>query len=419
MLVLAGISHKTAPVEVRERFALNRGECELLLPALREHVGASVVLSTCNRTEVYAMATDPGFDPRDLPRFLVGFKRLEPDADADRFYCIEQAAVVRHLFRVSAGIESMVLGEAQILGQVRDALLVAEQVACADPLLVRLFQTAIAAGRRVRTSTGIAHYAVSLSSAAVSLARAELGDLRSLNVLVVSAGEAGKLTARSLLEAGAGSIVVSSRTFSRATDLAAQLGGSALPFDNLADGLRSADIVISATGARSFQIDRAMVAQAMASRPSRPLLLIDLAVPRDVEPSVQEIAGVSLYDIDHLQTGVSEGIDGRLKAVGEVEAQVELEIQRFLTWWQNRRVVPTIAALRDQAEAIRRTELAKTLGRLPNLSSQERGRIEALTAAIVNKLLHQPIARLKELEDDTRYLDTVRELFALQPAGAD
>ena len=417
---LVGISHKTAPVEVRERLAFTDVELAETLPVLRLRFGPVVVLSTCNRTEIYVRG-DGQYAPdvHDVGSFLASLRGLPQASEDAYFYYLAEAEAVGHLFRVAAGIESMVLGEVQILGQVRDALLASERAGATDPLLSRLFQSAVGVGRKARASTGIGNYVASVSSIAVDLARRELGALTHHTVLVVSTGEAGKLTARSLREAGVARILVTGRTFGRAENLARELGGSALPFDELADGLAQADIVICATGARGFQIDRSFVESAMARRPERPLFLIDLAVPRDVDPSVRDIAGVMLHDIDSLQAEGEEAAPARSRAIEQAQMFVDGEVRRFMAWWQGRRAVPTISALRQQAEDIRRAELAKTLDRLPNLSSDERDRIEALTAAIVKKLLHQPITRLKESDHDPRYLDTVRDLFALQAGVGD
>lgn len=419
MLALVGISYKTAPVEVRERLAFETGELAAVLPALRARFGPAVLLSTCNRTEVYLSGDGPPPRPEEVASFLAASKGAGPGIEAGSVFGYELDDAVRHLFRVAAGIESMVLGETQILGQVRGALIAAERAGSADRLLSRLFQGAIGAGRKARAATEIARYSASVSSAAVALARQVCGDLAACTVLVVSAGEAGKLAALGLREAGAGSILVTSRTHTRARALADQLGGESLPYERLRDGIGSADIVISATGSRGFQIDRPLVEGALSGRPQRSLLLIDLAVPRDVDPAVRAVPGVALYDIDSLRCGDSNAAGDQQRTIAEAEAVLDSEVTRFLAWWQGRRLAPTISALRHQAESIRRAELSKTLERLPNLSIEERSRIDALTAAIVKKLLHRPITRLKSGEEDPRYLDTVRDLFALTAGAGD
>lgn len=413
MLILAGISHKTAPVEVRERLAFSSSEIHDLLPDLQRRFGPSVALSTCNRTEVYVSTEEHGAAVgRQIAAFLWNYRAAEVTLSSQYFSILENGSAVRHLFHVAAGVESMVLGEAQILGQVRGALVAAEKAGSADWLLKRLFQTAISAGRKARIASGIGEHSASVSSTAVNLARQILGDLSDTTVLVVSAGEASKLTVRSLIEAGAARILVCSRTVARAERLAYQLGGTALPMNRLDEGLALADIVVSATGAPEYLIDRSMVEPAMQNRRERRMLIVDLAVPRDVEPAVRAVDGVSLYDIDSLQPLAGEGDSPGtiLQAVAVVDA----EVNRFIAWLRNRQAVPTIAALRNQAEAIRQAEVAKTMARLPDLSAEQRERVEALSSAIVKRVLSQPIARLKEWRDDPRYVDTVRDLFAIE-----
>jgi glutamyl-tRNA reductase len=269
-------------------------------------------------------------------------------------------------------------------------------------------------GRRARSETAIGRYSVSVSSTAVRLARQTLGDLKGSTVLVVSAGEAGKLTARNLKETGVARLLVTSRTLERATELAADLGGQALPFDQLGRALAESDIVITSTGAPHFLIDQPAIEAALSSRNGRPLLLIDIAVPRDVDPAVRQFQNVHLYDIDDLQAVADASMRKREKEVEKVEALVEEEVSRFMEWYRSLDVIPIIAALREHAERVRRVELDKTLGRLPDLSPEERARVEAMTAAIVKKILHQPIARLKsEGGNGEQYVAALRDLFAL------
>lgn len=416
MLAVAGVSHKTATIEIRERLALDAAELAELLPQLRAQFGPAVVLSTCNRTELYASGASAPSEALGMAAFLADRRGLALSANPSAFYTLTDGEAVRHLYRVAAGLESLVLGEAQILGQVRRALHTAERLGAADGLLLRLFQTAVSAGRRLRTGGEAAGSAASVSAAAVELACRRLGNLSDRTVLVVSTGEAGTLTARALRDHGARRIIVAGRTIARAETLAAELGVSAISLHALPTALAVADVVISATSARGFQLDRSGVQSALAPRPQQELLLIDLAVPRDIDPAVRGLPNVSLFDIDDLQPLVSavQAVD---ESDGEWrEAALDEEVHNFISWWQSRWVVPTISALRGHAESIRRGELSKTLGRLPNLSAEERRRIDALTSAIVNKLLHQPIMCLKESEDGSVYIDAVRELFAL-PAG--
>jgi len=413
-LVLLGINHKTAPIEVRERFAFAPAELPAALRALKEEYGNGAILSTCNRTELYVVRHGRHPGRSELLRFLGRLKGEDAEQRKNRFYFATHQRAVDHLFRVTAGLESMVLGETEILGQVRTAYAASASAGASGPILDRLFHAAIHVGRRARSETAIGRYSVSVSSTAVGLARKILGDLRGSTVLVVSAGEAGKLTARNLKETGVARLLVTSRTQERAAELASDLGGQALPFDQLDRALAESDIVISSTGAPTFLIDQPLLEAAVRRRNGRPLLLIDIAVPRDVDPSVRQFENVHLYDIDDLQAVAGANMREREKEVGKVEALVEEEVSRFVEWYRALEVIPTIAALRQHAERVRRLELDKTLARLPDLSPDEKARVEAMTRAIVKKMLHQPITRLKsEGSDGELYVAALRDLFDL------
>lgn len=414
---LVGISHKTAPVAVRERFALNGDDVGRALALLGEAHEGAAVLSTCNRTEVYLTGPAPVRDPSGVIDAIARARGQSPPEGGAPFYVRTGKDAVRHLFRVAAGIESMVVGEAEILGQVRSAFAAATAAKTHNAVLSRLFHSAIRVGRRARNETGISRHAVSVSSTAVALARKTVGDLSSSTVLVVSAGGAGKLAARSLAEAGIRQMLVTSRTFERARELASDLGAAPVPFNRLDWALGQADIVITSTGASEFLIGPDLVRESR-NGDNRPLLLIDIAVPRDVDPSVRELPGVHLFDIDDLRSVARENLNARRAEIQRVEAIVEEEVARFSEWLRSLQVVPTIAALRKRAEAIQRAELARTLPRL-NLSEDARRRVEAMSAAIVKRLLHDPILRLKQENDGERYVAAVRELFRLEPGVAD
>jgi glutamyl-tRNA reductase len=414
-ITLAGISHKTAPVAVRERFAFSPEELATGLPRLGDAFGGVAVLSTCNRTEVYiagphAVVTEPVVD---LLRELKG----GAEAPDGAFYHHAGREASRHLFRVAAGIDSMVLGESEILGQVRSAFAAATAAGTHNAVLSQLFHIAIRVGRRARNDTHIGRYAVSVSSTAVELARSTVGDLSASTVLVVSAGEAGKLAARSLAESGASRLLVTSRTAGRAKELAADLGGEPLPFGRLIDAIRDSDIVISSSSAPDFLIGRSEVERATAGRNGRPLLLIDIAVPRDIDPAAGELPSVHLYDIDDLQGLVERNMDARRRAAAKVERIVDEGVDRFAEWQRERGVVPTVAALRSRAELVRDAELERTLKRLNGLSAQQRQSVEAMATALVKKLLHDPISRLKG-DDGERYVAAARDLFSLDGEGA-
>lgn len=419
VVLLVGISHHTAPVEVRERFALSSDDGDRMLRSLLEYVPHGAVLATCNRTEIYTTVRNAEVGTSHLRRFLSTWSGMPLDDVSGHLYSASHDKAARHLFRVAAGLDSMILGEEQILGQVRDAMQLAQVHNSLDPALYTLFRHALRSGKAARTRTAISRKAVSVSAAAVSLARDFFGSLAACHVLVISAGEAGKLTARSLADSGAASLTVTSRTYDRAAALAASLGGRAAPFEDLLKTLAQADIVVSSTSAPGYVLGPAAVRAAQAERQGRPLLLVDIAVPRDIDPAVAAVPGVVLKNLDDLQRLADANLDGRRQEVAKVEALVNHEVQLFVNWWSRRDVIPTVAALRNRADAIRKAELERTLGRL-NLTDAERARIDAMTNAIVKKILHQPLTYLKANPDEQGYVEAVRALFALdQPDGRD
>jgi glutamyl-tRNA reductase len=334
------------------------------------------------------------------------------------FFTLGGKEAARHLFRVAAGIESMVVGESEILGQVRSAFTAATAAGTHTPALSRLFHSAIRVGRRARAQTSIGRYTLSVSSTAVALAKQTLGDLAGKTVLVVGAGEAGKLTAGTIAGSGIGRMLVTSRSAGRTSDLAASLGGEGVAFERRGRAMAQADIVITSTSAQEFVIDRAMVEVAMAARPSRPLLLIDIAVPRDIDPAVAAAPGVHLYDIDELQSVADKNMHLRRKEIAAVERIVEDEVARFGDWLRSLEVVPTVAALRARAEALRAVEVERTLGKM-RLSAADRKRVEAMTSALVKKLLHEPVRALKKPGEGERYVAAARALFDLDNEAPD
>jgi glutamyl-tRNA reductase len=314
----------------------------------------------------------------------------------------------------------MVLGESQILGQVRDAMSAATEAGTLNGALSHVFHSAMSTGKRARSETNIGKHAVSVSSAAVALARQSLGELENKTVLVISAGSMGKLAAKALGQQPGSRIFVANRTRERAADLAAELGPETQAFDldHLQDALAASDIVISGTSADDFILGPAEVRTVMAGRNDRGLLFIDIAVPRDIDPAVREIPGVHLCDIDDIEAVTAEGWSGRQAEVGKVEAIIAEEVAAFEEWWRSLDVVPVIAALRDRAEAIRLRELDRTLSHMPELDDDSRRRIEAMTAAIVKKMLDRPIARLKDGADKGLYMEALEDLFDVHPASA-
>jgi glutamyl-tRNA reductase len=417
VVTCVGLNHQTSPVEEREQLAFSPEELPQALGGLSEALGGAVLLSTCNRTELYATVSDDAAEAKRLIGLLNGAKGSA--VDASRFYTYRHDEAIRHLFCVAAGIDSMVLGESQILGQVRDAMSAATHAGTLNGALSKLFHAAIGAGKRARTETHIGRHAISVGSAAVTLARQALGDVADKTVLVISAGSMGKLAARALAETGGAQIVVANRTRERAQELAAEMGPGVqgVALSDLHATLSGADIVISGTAAEGFIVRAGDVMSVMAGRNGRGLLFIDIAVPRDIDPAAGEIDGVHLFDIDDIEAVTASGLNGREREVERVEAIIEQEVSAFLDWWRSLDVVPVIAALRERAEAIRRQEVERTLGRLTELDDESRQRIEAMTAAIVKKMLDRPIARLKDGADKGLYMEALEDLFDLPASG--
>ncbi|HXH20921.1 MAG TPA: glutamyl-tRNA reductase [Dehalococcoidia bacterium] len=410
-IAVIGLSHQTAPVELRELLAFTPEELPDALRLPEPWFDGAAILSTCNRTELYITASEKPDRPRMAATLAQA--RGQPVPEGARFYLKEGIEAARHLFRVAAGIESLVVGESEILGQVRAAFAAATSARTSSPVLARLFHSAIRAGRRARSETEVGAHGLSVSATAVALVRQALGDLRRRTVLVVGAGDAARLTAQALTAAGAGRILVTTRTYERARDIAAELGAYAYSFEQLPALLSEADIVISSTSAPGHVIERAHVEAAMKRRRQRPLALVDIAVPRDVEPAAGEIPGVRLFDIDDLQAQAEAHRAARQAEVAAVEAIVEEEVARFAEWLRQNGAVPTIAVLRRRAERVRQLEVERTLARLPGLTPRDRKRIEAMSKAIVKRLLHEPVTRLREGSYE-RHVQALRELFGLE-----
>ncbi|MBI3744317.1 MAG: glutamyl-tRNA reductase [Chloroflexi bacterium] len=412
-----GVNHRTAPVEVRERLALVPEDLPDALRALARVSPESAILSTCNRTEVYAIFERlPSGDP--LSHYLSEHHRLASEELEPYLFRYNQDEAVQHLFAVASGIDSMILGETEILGQVRGALVQASEAGQVGKALSRLFHDALRTGRRARVETGISRHAISVSAAAVQLARQVFGGLERCKVLVISAGEAGKLTAKSLRDSGAGELGVANRTRERATALAEELGGRVVDYDSVPLALADFDIVISATASTRHVIEAGMVARAMERRSGRALCLIDIAVPRDVDPESKRIPNVYLYDIDDLEAVTLANRDQRLREVSKVESIIDNEAARFMEWFGSLEAVPVIKALRGKAEALRVQEMEKTMRRLQHLSPEDKERIDLLTASITQKLLHDPMLALKKRGKSKGAIDAARELFNLEPPSS-
>jgi glutamyl-tRNA reductase len=416
-LVLVGTSHKSAPVELRERLHLKDSEAGALAAAIANG-GETVALSTCNRTEVYLVDDAGGAEERALDA-LADRAGLPAAKLRESTYVVADEAAAVHLFRVAAGLDSLIPGEAQILGQVRAAYEAACEADAVGPALHRLFGQALRVGRRVRTETAIAENPASVSSAAAELAERLLGDLRGRRVLVIGAGKMADLAAVNLVARGAESLVVANRSPETAVRLAERFGGQAVGLDALEEELVRVDLVVASTSAEGQVVEAEDVERALAQRAGRPLSFIDIAVPRDLDPAIGQLDGCHLYDIDDLQSVVDASVASRREEAVRAEAIVAEEGERFLEWWRSLDVVPAIASLRARAESIRRTELERAERRLASLSPSERQAVEALTSQIVAKLLHLPTVRMKEAaaaEDGLAYAEAVRHLFDLEDA---
>ncbi len=415
MLTLVGISHRHAPLEVRERLAIPAEELPRVLGSLGERFGAGTILATCNRLEVYL----PGdHDRATVIDFLANAAGVDRDLADQHFEFKRDAEAIGHLYAVAAGIDSMVLGESEVLGQVRGAFSAAVAAGCDDALLSRLFHTAIRVGRRARAETAIGRHALSVSSISVQQAKLLCSDLEAATVLVIGAGEAGRLAASALVEQGVGDVLVANRTRERAEDLAATARWPrARPRRRSTAALREADVVIAAADAPEPLVTHAMVADAMSARPYRPLLLIDIGVPSDIDHTVSTLPGVTYYDLDGLQAIAAEHYAVRAGEVEAVQAMVDDETGRFVTWWGQLQVTPTISALTERAERVRQAELAKTLRRF-DADPEQRAHLDALTKALVKQLLHDPITTLRERGDREVYIDAVRKLFHLDEEPA-
>lgn len=408
-LLLVGLSHHATPIAVRERAFVPLERCGELSHELAGEAGEAVCLSTCNRTELYLVAADAERRALDALAAVSGLpdEKLRPVV-----YRLADEAAALHLFRVAAGLDSMVPGEGEILGQVRSAF----EAGAAGPVLDRLFRQALHTGKSVRAQTAIGESPASVSSAAAALAAQVFGRLAGCHVLLVGAGHVAELAARSLAARGAAIAFVANRSRERAEELAGRFGGTAILLEEAGERLAEVDVLVSSTGAPGYALTRERVEAALRARKGRPLFLIDLAVPRDLDPAIHDLESCYLYDVDDLESVVAESLAGRRREAARGEAIVAEEAERFRAWQASREVVPEIASLRAWAEEIRAAELARARGRLGRLSDAQQAAVESVTAQIVNKLLHLPTVRLKEAAagaDGGGYVAAVRHLFGL------
>jgi glutamyl-tRNA reductase len=417
-VILVGLNHRTAPVEIRERISFPEEDLDRYIKALYNlpTLAEGLILSTCNRVEVYAATSDSEMGIKDIKEFLAQQHHLPLSEFKDTLYVLQGEALVKHLFRVASSLDSMVVGEPQILGQIKGAYRVAHATRTTGTLLNKLLHKAFAVAKRVRTETNIGNRAVSVSFVAVELAKKIFAQLDERRVLIIGAGEMCELAAHQLVRAGVKRVLVTNRSWERAIALAERFCGEAIPFSDLSMVLQQADIVISSTGSPDFVVSREAVSTIIRKRKNKPLFFIDIAVPRDIDPQVNTIDNVYLYDIDDLQEVAEANMTDRRHEARKAETIVATEVEQFCRWYQSLEVVPTIVSLQEKVEKIRETELHKTLSNLPRLSEKERKAVEALSAAIVKKLLHGPITLLKEQgrnSEGASYADVVKKLFRL------
>jgi len=415
MLTVATMSHHTAPIAVRERIALTPEALEDATHRAQATLGPTAILATCNRFELYVSG-------RQDPDQLLDFIRAETGADEDsirrHFVVHHDIEAIQHLYRVAAGVESLVLGEFEIMGQLRGAFSVAAGAGMEDAILVHVMHGAIRAGRRARHETAIGHHAMSVSSIAARQARDRHPRIADARVLVIGAGEAGRLTAEALVAQGVTSVAVTNRTFSRAEALAEELGGTAVPFDQLANAIAVSDVVVAASGAPGTLVDLDLMRGAVERREGAPLIAIDIGMPRDFDPAIASLPGVTYYDMEGLQELAAENGRARAGELPAVHAVLDEELADFVTWFERLRTKPTIASLNTRAEEIRLAALEKSLRKL-DADDDLRREVDALTRAIVKRLLHDPITTLRNRGDrEQHYIEAVRTLFQLDDEPA-
>jgi glutamyl-tRNA reductase len=417
-LVIVGLNHKSAPVEIREKLSFPSHSIDEPLGQLTGKYGLNeaVILSTCNRVEVLAITTDMEKGEWQIKRFLSDFHGIPLEKLDDHLYVHSGEDGVKHLFRVAAGLDSMVMGEPQILGQVKDAYSYAIEYNTAGVIVNKLYHKVFQVSKRIRTETGIGESAVSISYAAVELARKIFGDLSGKSGMLLGAGEMAELAARHLKSNGIHEIIVANRTYEKAVDLCKCFDGKPIMFREFPHHLEEVDIVIASTGSPTFIIKQDQVVEVMKKRRHKPMFFIDISVPRNIDPLVNNIDNAYLYDVDDLQGVVESNLAERQKEADEAEKIIVEEIENFYRWIRSLDVVPTIIALRQHCDAIRKAEIAKALSSFRELTKKEEKVLNAMTTSIINKILHNPVTHIKKessrIEGD-RYIDTIIKLFDL------
>lgn len=416
-LVVVGLNHKTAPVETRERLAVSEGNLPEALETLSacHCVSECCILSTCNRTEIYAI-TNTRDDEPVLLDFMSRYHDIELAAFESHIYRHRGHKAISHIFSVAAGIDSMMIGENQIMNQVKNAFCVAGETDTTKTVLNNLFQQALSVGKRARTETDISKGAFSVGYGAVELARSIFGDLCGHSILILGAGKMSELTAKHMISAGATSIVVANRTFTRAEELAEKLGGNAIHFESFPDSMHRADIVIGSTGSPEPILTREQMEKIMRQRRERPIFLIDIAVPRDIEPEVGELDNVFLYNIDDLQSLVEQSSEERSREVEKVRNIIAEETHKFTLWMRSLEAVPLIKVLREKLDGIKEAEWERYGVKLAHLSETDQKIVQVMMQSIINKICHNPLIVMKEYaasDDGYEKLDVARELFGI------
>jgi glutamyl-tRNA reductase len=415
-LAVVGVSHRTAPVEIRERLAFSAEALRNALASLvdRDRVSEAMILSTCNRVEIVVQESDLS-DAHAIQDFLCGFHRIPAESVSGHLYTLRNADAIRHVFRVTSSLDSMMVGEPQILGQVKEAFRIASDAGTIGMNLSALMNRAFAVAKKVRSETGISQYAVSISYAAVERARKIFGQLNGKTVMIIGASKMGELAAKHLKRNGVASVLVTNRTFDRAVELAKIFEGAAVPFEHFVDHIDRADIVISCTGAPHYVVTRPLAEQIIHRRKNKPVFFIDIAVPRDVDPQVDKIDNVFVYDIDDLQQVVDENMQERLREADRAEEIVASEVRAFCDRMQSREVAPTIVELRDTFEKARREVIERNRKHLRDLPPEQA--VDKITQDLVNRMLHHPITELKSMAGEPNggeFVEIVRRLFKIR-----
>lgn len=415
-IIVVGLNHKTADVEVREKLAFNGERLSEGLEGLSKlpEVNGTIIVSTCNRVEIYSDVKDIDSGAASIKDFLVNFHSINKEALDRSLYILKGREAIRHIFRVASSLDSMVVGEPQILGQVKDAFEFALQRRATDYVLNKVLKKAISVAKRVRTETRIAENAVSISFAAVELAKKIFTDLSNKTFMLLGAGEMAELAARHLISSGVKTVLIANRTFERGCELAKEFNGRAVRFEDFIREMTNTDILICSTGAPDYVLRKPDMQAVMKGRRQRPMFLIDISVPRNIDPSINELDNVYLYDVDDLQGVVDANMLERKKEAEKAERIIGEEIEGLEKWASSLDSIPTVVALRNVAENIKREELKKVMNRFPNLEEKERRAIEHMASSIINKLLHPPTVALKEdSEDRETLIAAIRKLYGL------